>query len=301
MHSRSGDWLACMHAMMKFFKNKQKNSKKTIQVREVGSNAPWRSQPMSHWEVLQRIIDNGRPINPILQVPWVDVEICRIDWLHCSDKGVAAEFVGNALTQLQAKFPETTIAARVKSLSDRMLAYYKANRVEDKLDCLMPNMFYPGGKKADAMMHCSAAQCKALVPFVAQCANEMLSDNNPVEKAVKMAAQHLKQVYDTLSESSFLSADVARSEGLKFALQYVALHDVAGTEKRWKIKPKLHLWLHMISDGSKPSRYWNYRDEDYGGSVAKLSRRRGGLQKPGPMSRNVLMRFLVKQPLVRMR
>ena len=168
---------------------------------------------MSHWNVLQRILRNGKQINPILLVPWVDVEICRMDWLHCSDKGVAAEFVGNALTVLQAKFPERTIADRVKSLSDRMLAYYKANRVEDKLDCLMPNMLYPGNKKADAMMHCSAAQCRALVPFVAECANEMLSDNNPVEKAVKMAAQHLKHVYYTLSESSFLSAGVARSKG----------------------------------------------------------------------------------------
>ena len=133
---------ACMHAMMKFMKNKQKHlaKKKDIQVREVGSNAPWRSQPLSHWNVLQRIIDNGRPINPLVLVPWVAVAICRIDWSHCSDKGVGAEFVGNALTHLQAKFPGATIADRVRSLSDRMLAYYKANRVEDKLDCLLLNM-----------------------------------------------------------------------------------------------------------------------------------------------------------------
>ena len=255
---------------------------------------------MSHWDVLQRIIDNGLPINQLLLVPWVDVAICRIDWLHCSDKGVGAEFVGNALVHLQAKFPGATIADRVRSLSDRMLAYYKANpNVEDKLDRLLPNMLYPSNRKADAMMNCSAAQCKALVPFVAECADEMLLEIDPVEKAVKMAAQHLKHVYDTLSESSFMSADVARSEGLKFALQYVALHDVAGTETRWKIKPKLHLWLHMTSDGSKPSRYWNYRDEDYGGSVARMCRRRGGTLKPGPVSQNVLTKFLVKQPMVR--
>ena len=81
----------------------------------------------------------------------------------------------------------------------------------------------------------------------------------------------------------------------------VALHDALHPvhDKWFRIKPKLHMFLHVCSDGSRPARYWAYRDEDYGGSVARLSRRRGGCRNATATSLNVLQRFAILNPMVR--
>ena len=71
-------------------------------------------------------------------------------------------------------------------------------------------------------------------------------------------------------------------------------------EKSWRIKPKLHMFLEVCSDGSKPSAYWTYRDEDWGGTVAQFCRRRGGLLSVRAFSANMLQRFSIYQPMVRM-
>ena len=39
---------------------------------------------------------------------------------------------------------------------------------------------------------------------------------------------------------------------------------------------------------------WTYRDEDFGGTVAKYSKRRGGKNTPLSTGRNVLMNFYAK-------
>ena len=63
------------------------------------------------------------------------------------------------------------------------------------------------------------------------------------------------------------------------------------------MKPKLHLLLELGLEGSNPSSSWTYRDEDFGGSMAHLSRRRGGLLKPLPTSSNLLRRFAIRHRL----
>ena len=58
------------------------------------------------------------------------------------------------------------------------------------------------------------------------------------------------------------------------------------------MKPKMHLFLGRGKAG---------RDEDWGGSVAKMARRRGGLLSTAAFSSNVLHRFRMQQPVIRMR
>ena len=65
------------------------------QVREVDSNAAWRAQPLSHADCILRILRNRGVVNPLLTAPWVSHKIFRMDWLHVSDLGVAADFIGN--------------------------------------------------------------------------------------------------------------------------------------------------------------------------------------------------------------
>ena len=85
----------------------------------------------------------------------------------------------------------------------------------------------------------------------------------------------------------------------RFALQYVALAQAHDGSRDWVLKPKMHLWLELCSEDSRPALFWTYRDEDYGGGVARMARRRGGIPSVSAVSRQVLESFRVKQPIVR--
>ncbi len=62
----------------------------------------------------------------------------------------------------------------------------------------------------------------------------------------------------------------------------------------------MHMFLELCSDGSMPSMFWCYRDEDYGGTVAHLSHSRGGHATATAMATRVLENFCVKQPMIRL-
>ena len=82
-----------------------------------------------------------------------------------------------------------------------------------------------------------------------------------------------------------------------FALQFVALEEhVPAT---WRVKPKLHQFLELCTDGGLSSANWNYRDEDFGGACSGMARRRGGHLGPKSTSENLLTRFVLRTPLPR--
>ena len=57
----------------------------------------------------------------------------------------------------------------------------------------------------------------------------------------------------------------------------------------------------MVEQGGRPSLYWTYCDEDFGGSVAHLARRRGNIASGRATSESVLSRFKVRTPVCRIR
>ena len=237
-------------------------------------------------------------VSPIFRAPWVDTSIFRIDWLHCADQGVTADFLGNLLVLVSKKLHGRSIEERTGNLWQKVQHFYKENKTRDCLQNLTPGMLVQ--PKKPPKLRASAAQTRALVPFGLQCAVDLLDDNNPVEAAVSAAAFHLDQCYRALSHESMFGTDVLREHSTKFALQYVALSDAAEDDKVWRLKPKLHLFLEVSSEGGKPSLNWTYRDEDFGGSVARMSRRRGGLLSVPAFSANLIQRFRLQQPVLRM-
>ena len=97
----------------------------------------------------------------------------------------------------------------------------------------------------------------------------------PSQAAMRHAAFHLHVVYTALSSDHSDPCASMKEHGIKFAIQYVGLHDFKNPAdgKAWRIMPKLHLWLHITSDDSVPRLTWTYRDEDFGRSVARMARR----------------------------
>ena len=270
------------------------------QVRDVGHDADWRSNPLSHAQVVARLIGRHGVLNPLLEAPYVKTAIFKMDWLHAADQGVTADFIGNELHYFVSHMPGTTEKKRYEALWHEIQEYYVQEDVQDRPDCLKPTFIE---NRAGMKLRCSAAKCRKLVPFALRLAEELCDREDPVEEAIYKASYHLNEVYGALSSTCADADAVMREHSTKFALQYVALHDhLNGDDERvFRIKPKLHFFLHLCSDGGRPSKHWCYRDEDFGGSVARAARRRGGMRRPQATSNRVLTCLKIGTPRISIR
>ena len=147
-------------------------------------------------------------------------------------------------------------------------------------------------------LRASAAEMRKLVPFLHDMSQRHLNDGDPVEAAARCAAHHLNECYKALSDDAIFFHTSLTEHSTAFALQAVALAEAHAGTLLWRIKPKLHQWLELCSEGTKPSKCWTYRNEDFGGSCARMSRRRGGLLNPAATSECLLQRFAIKEPMV---
>ena len=265
------------------------------------SSATWRSEPLTHGECVLRILRSRGKVNPLLTAPWVNIRIFRMDWLHCADIGITADFIGNFFHAVLDLYPGNSKKEKCARVYDHLLSYYNEEGIQDRFDCLLPTFFEP--KDGPYKIRGGAAKIRALVPFVWQLAQEILDLNVPKYAAMSQAAFHLNEVYSALSADHPDPCASMKEHGIKFALQYVALHDHchAADGKAWRLKPKLHLFLHITSDSSLPRLNWTYRDEDFGGSVARMARRRGSILRCGSTCTITLTRFKVANPRIRIR
>lgn len=152
-------------------------------------------------------------------------------------------------------------------------------------------------------LRASAAKVRKLVPYVYGLCQELADAEDPVEEAMCTAAKHLNACYESLSSSQEAATADLKTHSIKFALQYVALHDRlnASDDRVFRIKPKMHFFLHLCSDGGNPAKHWCYRDEDFGGSIAKVAHRRGGLDKPQSLSNRVLSALNIRNGRISIR
>ena len=192
------------------------------QVREVSEGADWRGNPLTHAECIARMIERSGRLNPLLEAPWVKTSIFKMDWLHASDQGVAADFIGNVIFYFESVFPGASKDKRYIAIFQEIQQFYEDEDVPDRMDCLKPQFIE---HKTDIKLKTSAAKCRKLVPFVLRLARELCDISNPVEEAILKAAQHLNAVYDCLSKSHIEADHAMREHSIKFASQYVALHD----------------------------------------------------------------------------
>ena len=245
-----------------------------MKVHRAESDAPWRNQRFSLTDFLRRQLRKGCLINPIFAVFGICLAIFRIDWLHAVDLGVSADFLGNLLWMIAEKMPAPNQDERVKLLWAEIQQYYSQYDTRDKLKKFTKNTIRPEASRPPKL-HSSAAQCRALVYFGHLAAQKHLSDAVPTEYAAKTAAYHLNVCYSTLQQPN---SEVLFSSSQAFVLQYAALMAVSDGIA-WRIKPKAHMFLELCAEGSQPQLFWTYRDEDYGGSVAKACKMRGMWKK----------------------
>lgn len=265
-------------------------------VREIDENAPLQNDPLSHVECIVRIMEQRKFLDALLQAPYVTTAIFLMDWLHCADQGITADFMGNLLFHFESRMPGSKKEARYNELFLMMQRWYEANNVQDRMDCLKPTFIED---RAGMKLRASAAKVRALVPFCARLCNELGNNACPIDEALRSAANLLVSVYNCLS-SAHDDKDAFKRDGLRFASLYIALHDRINPDddRRFRLKPKLHLFLHLCLEGGDPAKHWCYRDESFGGTVAKVARRRGGLYSPEATSLQVLQGLQMGTPRI---
>ena len=163
----------------------------------------------------------------------------------------------------------------------------------DRLHNLVVTMIKP--KKGNIELSGSAAQIRALVPFALQYVNSWGPEELDRERlGARLCMRHLARCYDFLS-AAVEGEDTLLQHALAYHQNLQGLHGLNPT--RWQIRPKLHLFLELAAEPGTPSSSWNYREESYGGSVARQSHRRGGSATPLAMSRTTLTKFCANEAL----
>ena len=172
--------------------------------------------------------------------------------------------------------------------------FYDAGNVNDRIRGFTWTLVLQTGSKPK--LRCSAAQARALIPFGKQLV-QSFDVTNPEELAAKIAMEHLFECYEALRGGPGF-AEKLKLHSRLFAVQAVALE--AHCNARWSVKPKLHQFLELCSDGNLPSTNWNYQDEDFGGMCSRMGRRRGGQLGPKATSTNLISRFKLRTAFPRL-
>jgi hypothetical protein len=276
----------------------------TNQVCEAEDNSRWRTERLDTDQFLKREWERGKMPSPIFACFGIFNYLFKVDWLHCTDQGVGADFLGNLFAYLVAnKMPGTNLLERTKALGLHVDVYYIDNNVADRLKEFLPKTFQAEKKrKTPPRLKGNAASTRALIGFGDLMAKRFLSDDEPKELAMKSAAHHLSNCYNSLSDSNkAFSHDALYQSSKKFAIHYGALYDEFGDGVAWRPMPKMHLFLELCSAGTEPQKFWNYRDEDFGGSVAKQSRMKGMWKKLSAYAKHALDLFRMKNNVPKIR
>ena len=253
-----------------------------------GQHASWKlpCNRLTHWQFLDRQMLLGRQVSAVYASPGFHTGLVAIDWLHCCDLGVCADFLGNIFVMLLPFYAGSNAKQRVSSMFLAMKTYYEANKISSRL-CNLTLKMLKKTSKSSPKLRAKAAEARALVSFAKQEACKHLRDSEPPEQAAKMAACQLEVCYQCLSD---YNRDTLEQASTSFCLLYEGLETYASAKGAWKIKPKFHMWLELCHMGLNPAINWVYRDEDFGGYAASVFRRRGGVKTLFKGSLNVLMK-----------
>ena len=263
----------------------------------VDSSAPWRRRTYSHLEIIADLWNGiqkepGKTLSPLFSAPFFSCKMITIDWLHTCELGVTQHFVGGAF-DLYLDRLQGTLASKVRNLWASIQFYYRAHDIADRLQGLTRKMIRAGDFPK---LRGSAACIRALVPFVPQLLG-LIPRQEPPEVDIEVdtadwASQYLCKCYSGLGHNDGDAQAQLPDNARKFAIMMVSLEQL--NPDRWRVYPKLHKMLHMVEQG-QPSSRWVYKDEDFGGPVAGLARRRGGQLNPTTTSSSTLARFLLRQ------
>ena len=259
------------------------------------SSAPWRQLPLTHWQLVAKIYAKEGSCPPLYGAPGFRTSVFAIDWLHCVDQGVAADYLGCLMHTILKEIPGSE-KDRLATLFKHVQDFYKRNGTDSRLDHLTAGMIKKNSTSSPKL-RCKAGEARGLIGWISEACAKFLTRNTPEHRAATDAGGYLQECYSCLSVAHF-DRDKLAGACRKFLILYASLATLYTDQSVWRHKPKFHMFLHLSEESlDSPTLHWVYRDEDFGGSLAHLGARRGGRNSASAVSHLVLQMFYAKNPI----
>ena len=246
---------------------------------------------VDHEALLDRLRRTKRWLSPIWQWPRFSQVCLKLDWLHIADLGVTARMAGSLLSLFVHPPGITgfgaTIEDRRLTLWHMLQAFYKEKGMQsDRLKALPLTRF----RLTPPILKAQAATVRKIVPWLVQLLR-FLSFEVEEHKLVMVAVMALGECYKCLSHTFNKGADYLQKQAAIFGENVASLHRL--NPDRYALKPKMHLFQELCSQGIRPSQSWLYREEDFGGSLAEMAHKEGGPDTALSTSRTCLHRYCI--------
>lgn len=210
-----------------------------------------------------------------------------------ADLGVTADWLGQLLVYLLPKMEATNRKGRIQALWLIIQELYDEVGAPARLDEFTENMLSLSSRSPK--LRCHGAEARAFVPVAGRLAERFLQVEDEHEAMVRQATLQLVACYNCLSataERPRALADHCR----RFCTLWVGCEAINPTI--FLIKPKMHLFQELCEmQDTRPAMHWTYRDEDFGGSLVSLGKRRGGKRTAKATGRQILTKFFARHPL----
>jgi hypothetical protein len=269
-------------------------NKSSMPYADFSLSAKWRKTRMTQALFMARLRKEAAFINPLMGAPGFNFQYITIDVLHCMDLGVTADAIGNLFWMLLGTvYKGGNKKTQVEALFVNLKAFYRRSNAHCRLQKLTQEMIK--GEKKGPKIRAKGGECRCLVPFAAQQAEELyLSDpnENPLFFTVYKAFNCLMDIYMCMSHIPF-DANIYGQLCRQFLLLYKAI-GANFKDPFWKIKPKFHLMQElgefMSAELGSPEHFWAYKDESYVGFIAQIASSRGGQNNAGTTPNRLIQR-----------
>ena len=191
-----------------------------------------------------------------------------------------------------ATIPTSHIDARCAALWKRAQELYEEFQQKARLDNLNKQMLSWGSPSYK--LRCHGEECKGMVPVVEALAKEKLEAGDQMQLAVLQATIELAQCYKYAADRSPEAPAALADNSRRFCTLWVTLENLS--PDRFRVKPTMHLFQEMceVETQGRPAANSTYRDEEFGGSLVALGRRRGGSNTPSSVGTQCLLKFCAK-------
>ncbi len=274
-------------------------------IRDCSLSAQWRTSRQTAMSFHKQLLVDGKTC-PLWSVPGVSSHIVVVDWLHCADIGVAADVLGNVLLELVDKYPGTDRNVRMTNLWKHISDEYARHAVpaDNRFPGLRLKSFSASNKSPK--LKGKAAHIRYLVPVLDCIVQEQIPQDSVHNQTVVKCMHYLAECYSCLQDfdANKLELSARRLGSLYCALEQEQL--AAGVQKRWKVKPKLHLFLELSMylclqrQRGNPRNFWTYADESHGGLMRTIAASRGGKNSSLASANRLLSMWAAKSDLVSM-
>ena len=274
-------------------------------IRDCSLLANWRTSRKTAMSFHKQLLLDGKTC-PLWSVPGVSSHIVIVDWLHCVDIGVAADVLGNVLLELVDQYPGSDRHVRMRNLWKDISDEYARQAVpcDNRFPGLRLKSFFVTSKSPK--LKGKAAHIRYFVPVLDCIVQDKFPQDNIHNRTVVKCMHNLAECYSCLQDFNADKFEISarRLGSLHCALEQEKL--AAGIQKRWKVKPKLHLSLELSMhlclqrQRGNPRHFWTYADETHGGLMKTIAASRGGKNSSLASAYRLLTMWSAKTDLVSM-